>query len=813
MASPVADNYTAPTGRTSVQGGRGAPYSSSTPFRISRGGVIQATRYATMAACRDNVVSGDTILVAGGNYISTPGSNILGGTPDVGVLTIEWDGTGTKPFFDISAAGEASIAVGGTQSGFEMGPTATDWTIRNIDTLGWRAQGQHGSSGFYLLPGYGQPNGTWPAILRVIGCAIEQWTNGLLFGGSNNQFEIEVTNCVFRDNSADTLSHHIYAGKLKRITVRGSHFGNTTAMTFPDGTQFDRGHLIKSRAITTIVQGNFLEGNYGSARICDISNGGAFEFTGNLVLDYPHNTRALDNQCIAYGLESQAVYAPNPSESTPHTINTILLAQNTIRKQQAEPLLDTPYEILRTVQMVDANGTPIPAPVVTSRSNIVAAYLNAAATNFVSAYPSNTEVAFDTINNAGSYSGTPATSIYADAPWAYQGEFMAALARTDTKYGGVQVSVPTWVSGITTPWTLTSIAGTRWEDVMKSDGTGIAAVSSADPVQSYEYYRQWDFSSPAWSPKNHEFWMIGGGHNATSLNTLTRFNLGKDSPDVTIVSAQTAQATRISDYDNASLYDSLGGYHSDNKPKSPHSYQNNNYFDDIDEFVMVRLAAVDHLITDIAGYPDIAGFARGASEWRAPKYWPDVPADGASGIAQLCFPSFDRASVYYAAENGGALRKLVGATKALTSLGGYLNWTANAYGADNGAGKALVLGGGFAGAFQARFINLSNGAETAVSTTGASWPSGYNYRGLAWCPPLSAWVAVAISGTSTNVTGAKFFKLTETGATTLDAVEVAVSGTVPASTPAVRGLYWDNDYSVLLWVAGYADTIKAMKVS
>jgi len=137
-----------------------------------------------------------------------------------------------------------------------------DVTIENIGFFGARVRDRNGA-GIRLERGR----------LKVVACAFEGNQNGILTS-NNPDIELHVFNSTFLNNGAgDGYSHHLYAGAIAVLDVRGSYFG-------PART----GHLLKSRAKATSVFYNRLTGEGGTSSYeIDIPNGGDFKAIGNLV--------------------------------------------------------------------------------------------------------------------------------------------------------------------------------------------------------------------------------------------------------------------------------------------------------------------------------------------------------------------------------------------------------------------------------------------------------------------------------------------------------------------------------------------------
>lgn len=154
-----------------------------------------------------------------------------------------------------------------------------DVTIENLGFFGARVADRNGA-GVRLERGR----------LRVVGCTFEGNENGILTS-NNPGIELHVVDSTFLNNGAgDGYSHHLYAGAIAVLEVRGSYFGPAR-----------KGHLLKSRAKATSVFYNRLTGEGGSSSYeMDIPNGGDFTAVGNLV----QQGNQTDNRAlISYGAE------------------------------------------------------------------------------------------------------------------------------------------------------------------------------------------------------------------------------------------------------------------------------------------------------------------------------------------------------------------------------------------------------------------------------------------------------------------------------------------------------------------------------
>ena len=433
---------------------------SSQPFLLSRTGV----RYARFKDALAAAVSGDVIKCAAGNYtqtsrfdaISIDTFNAGGSNPGIAIdtLTVEWETPGSPAVWDLSSMAQSINASGGEVAGFVMGPTCLNLTIRGFHIKGYRTAGYHGNTLVYALPGYPLPADKQGVVatLTVEDCKAWQHTNGIITLGNENM-SVYLRRCVFEDCTADSLSHGLYISSIALLEVTGCTF-KSTSNAIP---QPSSGHLLKSRAKVNRIKGSYFDPSGGTARCMDISNGGNLEVVGNIIMHYGATKYADDNFPIAFGPEQRSIYF-NPSipngNSTYTWVNddrthSVLLAQNTFKKVQ--PQSGPNFEFIHIYGVIDINQAPMTVSQ-TVRNNIVA---GPSATDFVTAYPNNSEVSPSTISGTGVYSGQaiPGNPAISDAKIQYTGEGIAPIVRSDTYRGGrivngVSSSAPTWVTSV-----------------------------------------------------------------------------------------------------------------------------------------------------------------------------------------------------------------------------------------------------------------------------------------------------------------------------------------------------------------------------
>jgi len=109
--------------------------------------------------------------------------------------------------------------------------------------------------------------------LIVRNCLFENSENGLLSGGGDAQLEIE--DSEFANNgTGDGLTHNLYVGAIKKLTVKGSYFHHARA-----------GHLLKSRAAENFIINNRLTDEAGGTASYELEfpNGGMNYVIGNII--------------------------------------------------------------------------------------------------------------------------------------------------------------------------------------------------------------------------------------------------------------------------------------------------------------------------------------------------------------------------------------------------------------------------------------------------------------------------------------------------------------------------------------------------
>ena len=411
------------------------------------------------------------------------------------------------------------------------------------------------------------------------------------------------------------------------------------------------------------------------------------------------------------------------------------------------------------------------------------------------------------------------------------GRFAGGIGMGDAALSGSifgSAPPPTWVP--TTAWQWTDIPGTIWSNYIKDDGTGIApAVTAADPGPSRTYRATWDYSGPCYSPLNHEIYMFGGGHAATTNNIVTRWNLGKNSPDISVVSAPTSEADRAARFASFSSTESDNRLaFADGKPYSPHAYWNSCYSDAIDEYVVHGLGfmASPGILNDGLGSGWYGSAVRGLQRngtWRADTYYESIPVGQMSARATDSpkLLSADGLAIYYWVDNSSSVQGLK-----KFNLSSKLHSSINSTGALptnvcclNGDGTLAMFPGDSAG-WTCQTINLSTGARQSVTVSGYSIPGGLRCYGAVWVPSISKYVmswitTAAFNGGSadTTVSSIVLTSLEFTSVSTATSTQISMTGTAPTKCSSLRGMFYDPIYDCLLFVMSFSTPIKSIKVS
>ncbi|MDM4764905.1 hypothetical protein [Pelomonas sp. SE-A7] len=807
---------------------------SATPFRLVRGSTTIG-RYATLQQVKDQGgwQSGDVVKATGGTYVvyatTDPGNttlvNNMGGV-QTGVLvdlTIEWETPGQPMVLDYSRYWMVSMLSGGQPQLLTMGQSCRNLTVRGLHFRGARPPQVESRTGAAIWTTVSNANGTYPAAtLTVEYCKFWQCIDGIHTQETHYGLSTYVRYSVFEDNSdPQGLRHDIYTGRNALTYILGCTFRKTPGQGYP---QAGMGHAIKSRSRATTVQGcmldvqMFSDGTGGCAQNINTPNGGVVVITGNVVNHYGSLSNNNDGNCLRYGEDQyQQGVDTNPDPSL--TSHSLLLAQNTLRKYNGrapdgsdKPLINV-YPTGTPTQLLSGAGIQIPVSSVI-RNNLVAAD-TARATAFVTSYPNNTEVPVASLANTGEYTGEPVNGVPAvnDAPYEWAGDFTPPTPRTDTLRGGRTRYLPGWIP--TTAWRWTEIPGTAWLDSIRTDGTGLAPrITDVDPGPSRSYLALWDYSGPVYSRKNHELWMFGGGHAATTINMLTRWNLHKEQPDIEIVNPATPEVERRAWALLTDKFKTQAYFPFDNKPYSAHAYWNTMYVDARDEFVVFGIAGTASSADGITmsgpglNFRDVAGHPR-KGPWRAPKYYADIPTIG--GVAQEANTpralSPDGSTIYYWPHEQ-AMRKYSFATNSYSVVGGGNLAMPSTRLAVSPDGKySLHVGPSSTGGWAVESCDLATGVRSKVTVSGYTLPTALQCYGVEWIEPLGCYLTLWITEgafnndsirTDPNISTVVVATLKMSGTTSAVAAEKVMTGQAPTKCNSLRGMYYDPMYRCLI---------------
>lgn len=386
-------------------------------------------------------------------------------------------------------------------------------------------------------------------------------------------------------------------------------------------------------------------------------------------------------------------------------------------------------------------------------------------------------------------------------------------------YGG-RSGLPAWVPS--TPLAWASIAGTVWSDSIKDNGTGLApAVTAADPGVEKAYAATWSYSGPCYSKTRHEFWHFGGGHAGTTINILTKWSLGSDSPSVSMACAPSSESTRrVQALDNYATYWANGPFFSDGKPYSPHSYYNNLFLDGVDAFISFGLAGVASssdgttMGATAGNFNTLAAFQQGETAWRAPTYYADLPT--ATGIDRgPRVVSADGLNVYYWADSSG-MRKWSSATNTHSIIGGTGTKPPNPGPCcNNGSDTSMHIERDSAAGWNVKTCDLSTGTQTTVTISGYAIGAGLQCYGVEYTGTdkyTTVWVdSTAYNGTA-SITTLIVVELTVTSASSATAALKTLTGTGPTKCRSYCGMGYDPVYGVVLLAMDASTPVYCFKV-
>ena len=411
---------------------------------------------------------------------------------------------------------------------------------------------------------------------------------------------------------------------------------------------------------------------------------------------------------------------------------------------------------------------------------------------------------------------------------------------------GSSDSYPAWVrSARAQPNTWRDIPGTRFMEMFKDNGSGVDAVGTRIPPSGdahvggrNTYYNTFAYGGPGHSRKRHEMYAHGSGHAAGTMNHVAAWRLGKDVPDMVLLSPSTPPEVRQADYDTRSPVPMpQKAYHSDGKPIGSHVYSNLQYVEDSDELLVVTLENCNRTITGLLRLGDIAAFKRssgvdlgGDGRWRPPNTWPSITEFESSD--RLICQSLDRKSLYFRFGDGkgqdARLRKLNFQTKQITYVTpNDVNWSHKCF------GDVVPVGAGSEGSlfwigndwnsfnwaypkgnwelWYARLIDLTTGDQHVVTINGPTVQECGLIGGVHWLASIRAYACIFHSD------GREPFKLgklipTNSAHTAMRLELVNTAGTAPSAKGWSRFSAHFPDYDDILVVGdsldGYLKRIK-----
>lgn len=233
-------------------------------LRVGPGQLYQRVADA-IAAAQD----GDTVRIAPGTYRG-----------DVALikqrrLTLEGEAGQPRPVLEAAGQAVEGKAIWVVRQG--------QIVVRHLEFRGARVAGGNGA-GIRFEGG----------LLRVENCLFTDNQMGLLTSNDGDaELDIESSEFSAAPREPGSLHHLLYVGRIKRFSVRGSHFHGGYL-----------GHLIKSRARQSTIEYNLInDGPQGRASYeIDLPNGGLAIVRGNLI----GQSADTDNPVmVAFGAEGQ----------------------------------------------------------------------------------------------------------------------------------------------------------------------------------------------------------------------------------------------------------------------------------------------------------------------------------------------------------------------------------------------------------------------------------------------------------------------------------------------------------------------------
>jgi Right handed beta helix region len=512
--------------------------------------------------------------------------------------------------------------------------------------------------------GVGGQTGVQNVTLRR--CYIHDTHQGLKFGTSSQSSNVLLEDCQFCDNGwMDQFYHNIYVDDINSFTMRGcwSRMSKARGDSGVGLNEGSWGHLVKSRARTTVIEGCRLTMEHADANRClDLPNGGDVTIRGNLIelcsmaSPYASSYNQADGhwytQLISYGVEG----------GTAGFVNRFRCEQNT--------LVNHFTNVNAQILAIQVN-TNLPSGIVdwSIRDNVVAGinkisidgvvaagyiWRRSGSTNVSPGTMDVSETDNTVITQAGMTAAMPnhayptldftlATPVTGSANWATvaYGHPTSHFARTDTFRGGVPGGVGTLVDRQWTPakdgvgnvtsasWaqlplnTVVEWLGTSLEGNL-SPPYGIVGGSFAD-LGSPGISAVFDaWCGAAFDDATGRFWIFGGGHHDSSNNMVAKFEAAKGTWSIACPPTNAERfpppyagqpGFQYVTYSNGHQYDYFEPAESpagDNKPCATHTYGGLHYCDG--QMIHLRVGGgslYQHLSVD-AGTPTWSKGAHGA---------------------------------------------------------------------------------------------------------------------------------------------------------------------------------------------------------
>jgi hypothetical protein len=521
------------------------------------------TTYATLQAANNAAatLSGDTLT-------APAGATFTGATGIGKNLTIRSATVGQKVIID------GQHALGGSGSIFNISPGIT-CTFQDLDIRNNKNNGGHN-------PGITTNGSTGTVTLTRV--KISECNNGFLSGDGDSTGVVVMTDCEFVNNGvSDGLTHDIYVGKVTSLTMRGCYVHNNKSSAdyisefgAGNGWRASIGHLVKSRAKTTTIEGNRLTMEVTGNRPLDIPCGGALTVRGNLI-EYRTDSNQGIGQAIAWGVEG-ANRIPGTTFEADRTFS-INVQQNTIVARSATVTSSANRDCIWVgVGMISdgswSNDAATPAPSTYSvRDNIFCGWDDnpprviegtsaSTSTTYAISNTLNTCGALSLLTDATTYNYTPVTPVSGSQNWTVYNYShpTSTTTRSDSYRGAVYTG---WGSGVSTgsynsssyqwapgvdasgrvnqvSWNLVplntwvQVVGTRLDSMQSAVTTALPGWQDyGNGINNGSGGSTWNgitaFTGMAWDTTagSERGWIFGGGHAASSNDGIYKLDLRK----------------------------------------------------------------------------------------------------------------------------------------------------------------------------------------------------------------------------------------------------------------------------------------------